>query len=144
MCGSLNKDTVDFFNYLYLFSASRHDDWVFPLLPEMQQKLRHNFLWTIYMNFLADYDVCIYTRHWELMKSVVVMSACLCYSWWWWRSDTLWATLIRLWLHSSSCCLQSNVLVISLESHRYVSGNDGRLFNGIRLCRCCAKVGMHC
>jgi hypothetical protein len=39
---------------------------------------------------------------------------------------------------------QSNVLVISLESHRYVSGNDGRLFNGIRLCRCCAKVGMHC
>jgi hypothetical protein len=89
-----------------LSSASQHDDWVFPLLPEMQQKLRHNFLITIYLKFLADYDVYIYMHHWELMKSVVVMAACLCYWWWWWRSDTLWATLIWLWLHSSSCCLK--------------------------------------
>jgi hypothetical protein len=28
----------------------------------------------------------------------VVMAACHCYSWWRWQSDTLWATLIRLWL----------------------------------------------
>jgi hypothetical protein len=39
----------------------------------------------------------------------VVMAALHCYSWWRWWSDTLWATLIKLWLHSLSCYLQIDV-----------------------------------
>jgi hypothetical protein len=33
------------------------------------------------------------------------MAACHCRSWWRWWSVTLWATLMRLWLHSLSCYL---------------------------------------
>jgi hypothetical protein len=50
----------------------------------------------------------------------VVMAGCHCCSW---RGDGLthlWVTLIMLWLHSVSCCLQSVVLEFSLQSHRYV------------------------
>ncbi len=40
----------------------------------------------------------------------------------WWRlwSDTLWETLIRLWLHSSSFYLQIAVVEISLQFCGYV------------------------
>ncbi len=34
------------------------------------------------------------------------MAARHCHSWWRWWSVTLWATLMRLWLHSLSCYLQ--------------------------------------
>jgi hypothetical protein len=47
----------------------------------------------------------------------VVMAAHPCYSWWWWRSDTLWASLIRLWPHSILSCLCCEVfLQIFLQS----------------------------
>jgi hypothetical protein len=36
----------------------------------------------------------------------VVMSVHHCYLWWMWWSDTLWATWIRLWMHSLPCYLQ--------------------------------------
>jgi hypothetical protein len=42
----------------------------------------------------ADYCILIHTHCQELMKSVVVMAACHCYSWW------------RLWLHSLSYYLK--------------------------------------
>ncbi len=32
-----------------------------------------------------------------------LLAALQCYWWWKWSSETLWATLIRLWLHSLSC-----------------------------------------
>jgi hypothetical protein len=50
-------------------------------------------------------------------NQLVPMAACHCYLWWRWWSDTLWATLIRLWLHFLSCYLQ-NVVEISLQSPR--------------------------
>jgi hypothetical protein len=34
------------------------------------------------------------------------MAACHCRSWWRWWSVTLWATHMRLWLHSLSCYLK--------------------------------------
>jgi hypothetical protein len=43
----------------------------------------------------------------------VVMAACHCYLWCRWWSDTLWATLIRFWLHLLLCYLQIAVLEIS-------------------------------
>jgi hypothetical protein len=55
------------------------------------------------------HDRPIYTQHcWELMKSVGSHGNLSLHSLWWrrWSSDTLWATLIRLWLHSLSCYLQ--------------------------------------
>jgi len=44
------------------------------------------------------------------------MAACHCYSWWSKRSDTLWATYIRLWPlpHSLSSCVCIVVAEISL------------------------------
>jgi hypothetical protein len=45
----------------------------------------------------------------------VVMAAHPCYSWWWWRSDILWASLIRLWLHSILSCLQSVCCEVFLQ-----------------------------
>jgi hypothetical protein len=36
-----------------------------------------------------------------------------------WRSDTLWVTLIRLWLHWLSCYCQIVVVEISLQFYRY-------------------------
>jgi hypothetical protein len=39
-----------------------------------------------------------------LSKGFLKLLAALQSCWWWkWSSDTLWATLIRLWLHSLSC-----------------------------------------
>jgi hypothetical protein len=47
---------------------------------------------------LIDY---LHTHHQELMKPERrVMTAHCCCSWWrWWWSDTLWMTLMKLWLH---------------------------------------------
>jgi hypothetical protein len=47
------------------------------------------------------------------------MTACHCYLWWRWWSDIMWATLIRLWLHSLWCHLQI-VVKFSMQLHRYV------------------------
>jgi hypothetical protein len=49
----------------------------------------------------------------------VIMAARHCSSWWRWWSDTLWATLIRLRLHSLWCHLQMVAVEISLQLHRY-------------------------
>jgi hypothetical protein len=65
--------------------------------------------------FWADYCVLIYAYHWELMESVV-MAAHHCYSW----SDSLCATLTRLWLLVLSCWLHVVFVEISLESHSHV------------------------
>jgi hypothetical protein len=48
------------------------------------------------------------------------MAVCHCYSWWRWWSETLWATLIRLWLQPVSCYLQIVVEEISLQFHTCV------------------------
>ncbi len=53
---------------LILAIAKKHDR-VFPLLPEMGQKLRIQLLYRR-TKFWVDYYVLIYTPHWELMKSV--------------------------------------------------------------------------
>ncbi len=45
----------------------------------------------------------------------VVTAACHCYSWWRWWSDTLWMTLIRLWLHLLLCYVWIVVVEISLQ-----------------------------
>jgi hypothetical protein len=63
------------------------------------------------------------THCWELMKSV---GSSLGSSWLLFTmkmkvsgSDTLWATVIRLWLHPFCCYLQSAVAEVSLPSHIY-------------------------
>jgi hypothetical protein len=53
-----------------LLSASRHHDQVFPLLPEMQQKLRTHILYNCVPRFRADYLILVYTHCQELMMSV--------------------------------------------------------------------------
>jgi hypothetical protein len=54
------------------------------------------------------------------ISGVVVMAACCWPLWWrrWWWSDTLWVTLIRLWLCSLSCYLEVVVMQLSLHSHK--------------------------
>ncbi len=46
------------------------------------------------------------------------LSAHHCHTWWSWWSDTLWATLIRSWLHSLSCYLQ-DVVENYLQFHNF-------------------------
>jgi hypothetical protein len=52
-CCSLNEDTVDFFDQQCLLSASQHHVWVFPLLPERQQKLRTQIVYNGLPKFLG-------------------------------------------------------------------------------------------
>ncbi len=50
--------------------------------------------------------ICLYTPivgSWWTQR--VVMAACHYHLWWRWWFVTLWATLMRLWLHSLSCYL---------------------------------------
>ncbi len=50
----------------------------------------------------------------------VVMAVHHWYLWWsWWRSDTLWASLIRLWQHSLLCHVQIVDVDICLQFYRY-------------------------
>jgi hypothetical protein len=53
-----------------LLSASQHHVWVFPLLPERQQKLRTQIVYNGLPSFWEDYYMLIYTHCWELMNSV--------------------------------------------------------------------------
>jgi len=55
------------------------------------------------------------------VSGVGVMVACYCCSSWRWRwSDSLWAILTRLWLHSMSCCTFKVLFGdFSLQSHRH-------------------------
>jgi hypothetical protein len=53
----------------------------------------------------------------ESRSQWVVIGASHCCSWWRSWFDTLWTTLIRLWLNSSSCYLQIVVVEISLQFH---------------------------
>ncbi len=49
---------------------------------------------------LANYYIFVYTRGKELRKAMGESCNSLFYYWWWrWCFDTLWTTLIRLWLH---------------------------------------------
>ncbi len=85
-----------------------NDSWchhrVFPLLPEIQQKLRIQIMYHACPIFWGDYCIHIYMHCKEPMKAVSSHGSCgYCYLWWRWRSDTLWATLTRLWLNSVSC-----------------------------------------
>lgn len=41
------------------------------------------------------------------------MAACHWHSWWIWQTDNLWATLIRLWLHTLSFYLLCNFIDMS-------------------------------
>jgi len=42
-----------------------------------------------------------------------------------WRSDALWATLLRMWLHSLARYVKVLVVEIPLQFHRYLFGNAG-------------------
>ncbi len=88
-----------------LLSASQHHIWVFPLLPERQQKLRTQIVYNGLPKFW-QIIICLSTLtvgSWWTQS--VVMAARHCRLWWRWWSVTLWATLMRLWLHSLSCYL---------------------------------------
>ncbi len=50
----------------------------------------------------------------------VVRPAHHCFLWWRWWSDTLWVTLVRLWLHLLSCNLRTIVVEISLQFYRHM------------------------
>ncbi len=85
--------------------GSQHHDWLLLLLLKMHRNSRHRFLewfaWTFVhvAIYLCTPTVGSWQRQW------VIKAAHHCYSQWRWWSDTLWATLIRLWLYSLPCCL---------------------------------------
>jgi len=80
--------------------------------------------WNIWCNIIysacwhsvaLEYFILIYTHDLDPMKSVDShgsLSMLFAIKWW---SDTLWATLIRLWLHSLSCYFQIVIGEISLQ-----------------------------
>jgi len=117
-CCSLNKDAIDWLWVACLLSAIWHHDWVFPLLLEMWHELRMQILYHCLLRFgwikmyLSKPTIGSWWSQW------VVMAACHCYLWWTWWSDTLWATLIRSWLHPLSCYPQIAFVEISLQFHR--------------------------
>jgi hypothetical protein len=97
------------------------------LLQELQQKTQDaGFVEWFAWNSGWNYYILIYTtvRHhdYELIASYH------CYSWWTWWSDTLWATLIRLWLHLS--CYHQTVVVEN--------------FSAIAIDACCVTWGLAC
>jgi hypothetical protein len=92
---------------LCLLIASQHHDRVFQLLLEVWQKHRMQILYNGLPRFRDDYYILIYSHcFWIWWSQQVIVAAHHCYSWWRWWSDTLWATLIKLWLHSLLCQIQ--------------------------------------
>jgi hypothetical protein len=95
------KDTRDSFNWLYLLIASQHNDWVFLLLLEMQQKLM--ICRIVCSKCWADYYISLHPLSsgadwswWVVMAAHQVLPLLS-------EGDglsLLQATLIRLWLHS--------------------------------------------
>jgi hypothetical protein len=102
---------------------SDHQKWLYQSLRLKREYLRSKYIkpeFSIDWNSWADYYILIYATHLELMKSVGIMAAHHCYSWWRWWSDTLWATLIRLWVCSfsvPSICCRGDLFTISYIIH---------------------------
>jgi hypothetical protein len=78
-----------------------------PLLLEMQQKLRTHI-------FVEDFGQTIRYLSTLYIISLLIKSVGSHSRWSWW-CDTLWVTLIRLWLCSLSCYLQIVVVEVSLQ-----------------------------
>jgi hypothetical protein len=76
------------------------------------QKCNRNWGHRCLYNGLSESLDVIYIHPLELMKWGV-MVVCHCCSWWRWWSETLWVTLIKLWLHTLS---SSNTGVFSAIS----------------------------
>jgi hypothetical protein len=96
-------------------------------------------------NLMTESSCCFQKEMWEKLRTwilynelynfrqvITYLSAPTVSSWWsqsvtlvawcmWW-SDTLWATLTRSQLHSVSCCLSIQIVVVEvcLQLHRYV------------------------
>jgi hypothetical protein len=80
------KDTGDSFNWLYLLSASQHNDWVFLLLLEMQQKLM--ICRIVCSKCWADYHISVHPSSsganwswWVVMAAHQVLLISWC-RWW--------------------------------------------------------------
>ncbi len=116
-CVSSIVDWIQLSSVCFLSVSQRHD-WVFPLLLQMLKKPRMPRFCVMVSQILGGL-LCIYHYSWELMSQWVVVAAHYCYLLRRWWSDTFWATLMRLWLHSLSCYLQ--VVEISLQFHRSVN-----------------------
>ncbi len=80
----------------------------------------HRFPRMVWLKFWAGYTYVSTSTIGSQWSPWVVMAAHHCYLWWRWWSDTLWATLIRLWLHSLLCCHQIVVVEICLQFCRYM------------------------
>ncbi len=94
---SLNENTIGF-----LFASVNPTSWLsLPIAYEDSTEIRMQmYVEWFCPKVLADYCVLICTPH---------LADHLSYSWWRWWSDTLWATLIRLWPHSLLCYPQTVV-----------------------------------
>ncbi len=92
----------------------------------MQQKLRTQILYNGLSEILGEpLHTYLHQLSWgSWWNQWVVMASHHCYSWWSWWSDTLWETLIRLWLHSLSCYLQIIIVEISLQFYKYICVSD--------------------
>ncbi len=99
-------------------SASQLHDWVFLLLPEMQHKLS-TFIVQWFAQILGGLLYAYLCPLSGADSQWVVMAAHHCYSQWRWWSDTLWVTLIRLWLHPLLFHHQIVVVEISLQFHTW-------------------------
>jgi hypothetical protein len=120
-CCSLNEDTVDFFiSYVSWVLANIMTDssccfW------KLDRNSGCRFCRMVCLKSWADFYTLIYTPLSGAEEAQwVVRPAHHCFLWWRWWSDTLWVTLVRLWLHLLSCNLWTIVVEISLQFYRHM------------------------
>jgi hypothetical protein len=117
---------------LSLLSHSQHQNWVFLLVLEIQQKLRMQMIVYSLPKILGGILIYLSTstvkNWWSLGISNCLTLLCMMKVrvWHW---DTEWVTLIRFWLHSLFsqrwfCCnwdksYHQSVVKFCLQSHRY-------------------------
>jgi len=101
-----------------IITESSHCFW-------MQQKLRTHICVLLFAQNFGQIIIYSSTHCQELMKSVGVMAASLCYLWWRWWFGTLWVNMLILvmlafvFLELNSVSFQVFVVEFYLQSHTY-------------------------
>lgn len=115
LCCSLNEDRHCFYEFCLLMSGSQLHGLIFPLLPEVQQKLRMQLLhngWPEILGWLlfSYLNTPLGADGWSQWAVIAARPCCSWWSWccvdcvlmvcWW--CGILWVTHIRLWLQPLS------------------------------------------
>jgi hypothetical protein len=117
---------------IFLLIASQYLDQVLPVASGNATDTQDTDLCIIFcLTFWTVYCVIIYTHCHELMKSLGLMAASVCYLWWSWWCDCTHFYHVSSGFERADMTvyLWSVIVELSLQSYRYISSDNCRIIS---------------